>query len=97
MAKPYSLDLRQKVFAAWQAGEGSQAQVARRFGVSRSFARDPAALHRRSGSVEARAHGGGRTSPLHQTACRQAVAAAVAAQNDATIQEHRASLAAAGS
>lgn len=86
MAKPSSLDLRQKVFAAWQAGEGSREQVAERFGVSRSFARDLAALCRQSGAVEARAHGGGRASPLHEAACRQAVRAAVAAQNDATIR-----------
>lgn len=96
MAKAYSLDFRQKVFGAWQAGEGSQEAVAARFKVSRSFVRDLAALFRATGSVRARPRGGGRSSPLHEVACQEAIVAAVAAQNDATIQEHRESLAAAG-
>ena len=40
MAKAYSFDLRRKVFAAWQKGDSSQAEVAVRFGVSASFVRD---------------------------------------------------------
>lgn len=96
MAKAYSLDFRQKVFGAWQAGEGSQEEVAVRFAVSRSFVRDLAALFRATGSVEARPRGGGRSSPLHEAACQQAIQAVVAAQNDATIAEHRESLQKAG-
>ena len=95
MAAPYSLDLRQKVFAAYQAGQESQAQVATRFGVSPSFVRDLVALFRVQGSVQARPHGGGRVSSL-TPAVSQAIEAAVAAQNDATIAEHRENLAAAG-
>ena len=40
MPKVYSLDLRKKVFSAWQAGEGSQRELAKRFNVSLSFVRD---------------------------------------------------------
>lgn len=95
MAAAYSLDLRQKVFAAYQGGEGSQEQVAARFGVSPSFVRDLAALFRAQGSVVARPRGGGRTSSITPEV-RQAIVAAVSAQNDATIAEYRQSLAAAG-
>lgn len=95
MAAAYSLDLRQKVFAAYQAGEGSQEQVAVRFGVSPSFVRDLVALFRAQGSVQARPRGGGRTSSITPQVS-QAIQAAVVKQNDATIQEHRESLAAAG-
>lgn len=38
--QPYSLDLRQKVFDAYQAGGISQRQLARNFGVSLSFVQD---------------------------------------------------------
>ena len=95
MAAPYSLDLRQKVFAAYQAGEASQAQVAVRFGVSPSFVRDLVALFRAQGSVAARPHGGGRASSI-TAPVGQAIQAAVTKQSDATIAEHRESLAAAG-
>ena len=95
MAKPYSLDLRQKVFAAYQAREASQAQVAARFGVSPSFVRDLVSLFRARGSVAARPRGGGRASSI-TAPVRQAIEAAVTRQNDATIAEHRESLAAAG-
>ena len=53
MARAYSLDLRGKVFAAWQQGEGSQAAVAARFAVSESFVGDLAALHRQTGGLVA--------------------------------------------
>ena len=59
MARAYSLDLRRKVFAAWQPGKRSQAEVAARFGVSESFVGDLAALHRQTGGVAARPRGGG--------------------------------------
>ena len=61
MAKAYSLDLRRRVWARWQAGEQSQEQVAAHFGVSESFVRDLARLQRQSGDVVARARGGGAT------------------------------------
>ena len=38
--RPYSMDLRERVAAAIDAGEGSQRQVAKRFRVSVSFVTD---------------------------------------------------------
>ena len=95
MAKAYSLDLRQKVFGAWQNGEGSQAQIARRFDVSVSFVRDLARRFRQSGGVAAKAHGGGRAPGADAAACR-VLASLVAAHHDHTLDEHRQSLAEAG-
>ena len=95
MAKAYSLDLRQKVFGAWQSGAGSQAQIARRFGVSVSFVRDLSRRFRARGSVAAKAHGGGRVPSADAVTCRQ-IERVVAAHNDHTVDEHRQSLAQAG-
>ncbi len=95
MAKAYSVDLRRLVWAAWQKGDASQAQVAERFGVSASFVRDLSRLHRQTGDVLARAHGGGRRSlaSAEVLACLQAQAHA---HNDHTIDEYHQSLLAAG-
>ena len=95
MAKAYSLDLRRKVFAAWQHGEQSQAAVGARFGVSESFVSDLAALHRQSGDVACRPRGGGRRS-LATPAALEHLGGLVAAHNDHTIAEHHADMLAAG-
>ena len=95
MAKAYSLDLRQKVFGAWQNGEGSQPEIAARFGVSVSFVRDLSRRFRASGGVAAKAHGGGRVPSADATTCQQ-IERLVAAHNDHTVDEHRQSLAEAG-
>ena len=95
MAKAYSLDLRERVFGAWQRGEGSQREVAARFGVSERFVRGLAHRQRESGGVAAKAHGGGQR-PLTTPAVLASLTGLVAANNDHTIAEHRASLVAAG-
>jgi transposase len=95
MARAYSLDLRKRVFAAWQKGEDSQQAVAKRFGVSESFVRDLSALHRQTGEVVARARGGGRQR-LASAATLECLHNQVAAHNDHTIAEHQQTLAAAG-
>lgn len=95
MAKAYSLDLRRKVFAAWQHGELSQAEVGSRFGVSESFVRDLAALHRQAGDVAARPRGGGRQALATPAALAQ-LTGLVARHNDHTIADHHQSMLAAG-
>ena len=95
MAKGYSLDLRRRVFGAWQAGEGTQAQIAARFAVSVSFVRDLARRFRASGDVAAKPYGGGR-APQVNAALAQAIAVQVSAHNDLSIEEHRQRLAAQG-
>ena len=95
MAKAYSLDLRRKVFSAWQNGEGSQAVVGTRFGVSESFVGDLAAWHRQTGDVAARPRSGGRRS-LATPAALAHLTGLVAANNDHTIAEHHQGMVAAG-
>ena len=95
MAKAYSLDLRRKVFAAWQQGEQSQAAVGARFRVSESFVGDLAALHRQTGDVAARPRGGGRQS-LATRAVLEHLGGLVRAHHDHSIAEHHADMVAAG-
>ena len=52
--KPYSTDIRTKVFRAYLRGEGSQRALAMRFDVSLSFVRDLIRLHRETGDVAPR-------------------------------------------
>ncbi len=49
--KAYSEDIRLKVVKAYQNGEGSLREIAKRFDVSLSFARDLMKRYRNSGSV----------------------------------------------
>jgi transposase len=61
---PYSQDLRQRVLDTIQRGDGSVRQIAKRFLVSISFVTRLLQLHRTTGSVEPRPHGGGNPAVL---------------------------------
>lgn len=56
---PYSQDLRQRILETVERGEGSLRQIARRFLVSLSFVTRLLQLHRSTGSLRPRPHGGG--------------------------------------
>lgn len=58
MAVAYSTDLRERVVRAYQAGEGTQAQIAQRFQVSPSFVQRLLRHYRQSGQVTAKRRGG---------------------------------------
>src|SRR5437763_4819175 len=62
--RPYSQDLRKRIVATVQRGEGPVRQIAERFLVSVSFVTRLLQLHRSSGSVEPRPHGGGNPAVL---------------------------------
>jgi transposase len=62
--RPYSQDLRERVVDTVQRGEGTVRQIAERFLVSVSFVTRLLQLHRSSGSVEPRPHGGGNPAVL---------------------------------
>lgn len=93
--KAYSTDLRERVAAACAAGGISLGQVAARFSVSLSFVNKLRQRQRTSGSLAALPHRGG-PSPLLDTAARTQLAACVARQPDATLDELRVHLAASG-
>lgn len=92
MPAPLSMDLRQRVIAAYQAKEGSQRQLAKRFKVSLSFVRDLTRRYRQTGTVEPKPHGGGAVAKLGQSQLL-IVKALVEAQPDALLEELCAGLA----
>jgi transposase len=93
VAKAYSEDLRERIGAAWQEGKSTRAQLAARFGVSVSCVRDLIRRLKETGSVAAKAHGGGAPRKADQRQ-EELLARLVAAQPDDTLEEYRAALAA---
>ena len=89
------MDLRERVFGACQRGEGSQREVAARFGVSERFVRGVVRRQRESASVAAKAHGGGRAALATPAALTQ-LGLLVRAHDDDTIAEHHQNMRAAG-
>ena len=57
--RAYGLELRGRIVAAYQNGEGSLREIAERFVVAVGTVRDYLALSRTTGSLEPRPHGGG--------------------------------------
>jgi transposase len=88
--KAYSLDFRCAVINAYEAGEGTIAEVAEQFGVGTAFVKKMMRLHRAGESVEPR-HGGGASAKLDDSA-REQLRAAVKARPDATLGELKAEL-----
>jgi transposase len=64
--KAYSLDLRQRVVAAYEQGKGSIAQVAEQFNVGQTFVKKMLRQKREAGTVAPLAHGGGRQPSLSE-------------------------------
>ena len=86
MPAPLSVDLRQRILAAYEAKEGSQRQLAKRFKVSLSFVRDLMRHHRETGTVQPKAHGGGAVSKIGKEQL-PIIEALVKAQPDALLTE----------
>ena len=87
MGRPYSLDLRERVIQACEAGEESQAAIARRFQVSENTVSCWSRLAREEGRREPKAHGRGFPSVLAE-ADGAVLKALVAQRNDATLEEY---------
>jgi transposase len=90
MARPYSVDLRERVVRAVEAGASCRAAAAT-FAVSVSFVVKLRQRWRRTGSVAPDRYGGGKRSPLEAHAER--VRALLAVEPDLTIEELRIRLA----
>jgi transposase len=86
MPAPYSTDLRERLWAAWKAKEGTREQIAERFGVSLSCVRDLVRRVRDAGSTAPKPHGGGR-SPAFDAQGLEVLARAVAKSPDSTLEE----------
>ena len=85
---PYSQDLRQRILDTVQRGEGSLRQIARRFLVSVSFVTRLLQLHRSTGSLEPRPHGGGNPPALGPEDLER-LRELIGQQPDATLEECR--------
>ena len=84
--KAYSIDLRQRVVAAYDAREGTQEQVAARFAVSTSWVRKLLRQRRATGSIDPRPHGGGH-APAFDAPAEAKLRQAVRDDSDATLEE----------
>lgn len=84
--KAYSVDLRQKIIEAHNQKEGSQRQLAKRFRVSLSFIENLLKRYRTEGTVEPRAHGGGKVAKL-SVEQEKVLVNLVAEDNDAILVE----------
>ena len=83
---PYSQDLRQRIVDTVQRGEGTVRQIAERFLVSVSFVTRLLQLHRSTGSVEPRPHGGGNPAVLTPEDLER-LRELIREQPDATLEE----------
>ena len=84
----YSQDLRQRILDTVQRGEGSLRQIARRFLVSISFVTRLLHLHRSTGSLQPKPHGGGNPAVLGPEDLER-LRELVRQQPDATLEELR--------
>src|SRR5436190_1064921 len=86
--KAISQDLRERILDTVQGGDGTLGQIARRFLVSVSFITRLLQLHRSTGSLEPRPHGGGNPAVLGPEDLEQ-LRDLVQKQPDATLEECR--------
>ena len=84
--KPYSQDLRERVIAAYQAGESTMREVAARFSVSCTWVNELVQRQKKTGSFAAKPYGGGAEAKLtskHYPVLEEIINA----QNDLTLAE----------
>src|SRR4051794_41396428 len=86
--RPYSKDLRERVVAAVDHGEGSQREVARRFRVSLTFVFRLLRRRRDADTLDPKPHGGGPTPALGPDE-QQRLHQLIREQPDATLEQLR--------
>jgi transposase len=84
--KAYSIDLRERVVAACDAGDATREQVAARFSVSVPWVRKLLRRRRETGSIAPKPRGGGRPPAFDGEAAGR-LREAVRADADATLME----------
>ncbi|MCZ7584679.1 MAG: helix-turn-helix domain-containing protein [Deltaproteobacteria bacterium] len=82
----YSMDLREKVVAAYERGGVTKRDIAARFGVSYGFVRNLLGRRRRGESIAPKPHGGGRQA-VYQGPRLEALKKAVCENPDATLED----------
>jgi transposase len=83
---PYSMDLRERVAAAIDEGEGSQRQIAKRFRVRVSFVTRLLQRRRDAGTLASKPHGGG-PRPVLGFPAQVRLAMLIAEHSDATLNQ----------
>jgi transposase len=86
MMKTYSLDLRERVLRACDAGKGNRSQIADLFGVSTAWIRRLLQRRRETGSLAARPRGGSQPRKMDAQRCFHLLVL-VQAQPDATLAQ----------
>jgi transposase len=86
MPEPYSNDLRRKFFQAYDRGDGSLKELAKRFGVSEDWAKKLSARRNKTGEIEIRAWRRGPQSRV-TAAIRDWIERQMRRQPDLTLQE----------
>jgi len=89
--KPHPLELRQRIVAAVQQRYGTIEEIAEVFGVTERYVYKLLKLHRESGDLSPRPHGGGAEAKLDEERLLK-LAELVAKKPDATLDELRQSL-----
>lgn len=84
-----SLDLRQRILAAYDAAEGTREEMARRFRVSLGLVKKLLQQRRRTGDIAPRHRFSGR-KPMMVASHRQHLRTLLARKNDLTLHELRA-------
>ena len=84
--KAYSLDLRQKIVDVYQNESISQRQLAKRFGVAKSFVIKLLKQQRETGSIEPLPHAGGAKLKVNPQQL-EVLAQLIEEKNDATLEE----------
>jgi transposase len=92
MPRPYSTDLRERALGACERGEGSQEEIARRFGVCPATVSNWRRIARVEGRRAAKPHSGG-VRPRLDAPALAALRELVAEDNQATLVEYAARLA----
>src|SRR5919112_865789 len=88
MPLPYSADLRERVLRAWEQGEGTAADLATRFRVSKATVNNWRRALRADGRRHAKTLGHG-PAPRLDAGAREVLRELVTADNDATLAEYR--------
>jgi transposase len=86
MARPYSDDLRRRILQAYEQGEGTELQLARRFRVSLGYVQKIRRQQRRTGRMERIPHRPGR-KPKFSEAIRERLRGWLQQQPDLTLGE----------
>jgi transposase len=88
MPLPYSADLRERVLMAWEQGEGTAAELATRFRVSKATVNNWRRAWRADGRRHAKTLGRG-PAPRLDAGAREVLRELVTADKDATLAEYR--------